>query len=151
VCGDHLTLTRLGCLSCGTELSGSFETCVYCALSAEDRELLGVFLASRGNMKDLERHLGVSYPTARARFDALLGRLGLQPVTAGAAEDAAGADHRCGGASPSSGAAEEARLAVLQRLARGDLDVDQAEVALNATPGSRPRPGRDADRGGGEH
>ena len=77
VCGDALVLTRLSCDACGTELSGHFEACEFCAVSPDDRGLLRVFLASRGNMKELERHLGVSYPTARSRFDALLARLGI--------------------------------------------------------------------------
>src|SRR5438876_5521802 len=77
VCGNELMLTRLGCQSCGTELSGLFQPCEFCGLSEEDRDLLRVFLASRGNMKEVERHLGVSYPTARTRFDGVLARLGL--------------------------------------------------------------------------
>ncbi|MBO0703668.1 MAG: DUF2089 domain-containing protein [Candidatus Dormibacteraeota bacterium] len=105
VCGERLALTRLTCHACGTELSGDFASCEFCALSAEDRETLRVFLQSRGNMKELERHLGVSYPTARARFDALLGKLGLAPVP-------------------------EVRprppLSLLGRLARGEIGVDQA-------------------------
>ena len=36
-----------------------------------------MFLASRGNLREVERHLGVSYPTARLRFDRLLDKLGL--------------------------------------------------------------------------
>jgi hypothetical protein len=105
VCSGELLLTRLGCEGCGTELSGSFEPCRFCSLDAADREMLAVFLASRGNMKDLERHLGVSYPTARARFDALLGRLGLGPPTA---------------------EPEAPELAVLDELAAGSIDVDEA-------------------------
>lgn len=76
VCSEHLALTRLSCDECGTELSGHFPTCEYCGLSSEDRETLRVFLASRGNMKEVERHLNVSYPTARARFDQILLKLG---------------------------------------------------------------------------
>ena len=106
VCGVGLEVTRLSCPDCATELSGSFESCEFCALGPEDRELLRVFLASRGNMKDLERHLGVSYPTARARFDGLLGRLGIDKApTAAPATD---------------------RLALLEELARGTIDVDEA-------------------------
>ena len=82
VCNERLALTRLTCPSCDTELSGGFATCEFCVLSNEDREVLRVFLASRGNMKDLERHLGVSYPTARARFDALLSKIGIDRMTA---------------------------------------------------------------------
>lgn len=61
-------------------------------------------------MKDLERHLGVSYPTARARFDSLLGRLGL-------------------GAERPTPANE--RLGALEALARGEIDVDEAERRLS--------------------
>jgi len=54
-----------------------FSTCEFCALNDADTEMLRVFLASRGNLREVERHLGVSYPTARLRFDKLLERLGL--------------------------------------------------------------------------
>ncbi len=109
VCGDRLSLTRLSCQSCGTELSGEFESCEFCSLSREDRQVLRVFLSSRGNMKELERHLGVSYPTARARFDALLGRLGLAPERPPAAP---------------------VRVELLEQLAKGEIDVDQAMQKL---------------------
>jgi hypothetical protein len=77
VCGDELITTRLGCRSCGTELAGEFGHCDFCALDERETELLRVFLASRGNLREVEKHLGVSYPTARARFTALLMKLGL--------------------------------------------------------------------------
>src|SRR5438046_9596543 len=80
VCSSRLALTRLSCPSCETELSGAFAQCEFCVLSDEERDVLRVFLASRGNMKELERHLCVSYPTARARFDALLPQLGIERV-----------------------------------------------------------------------
>jgi hypothetical protein len=104
VCGATLALTRLGCRSCGTELSGLFHTCEFCALGDEEREVLRVFLTSRGNMKELERHLGVSYPTARLRFDGLLAKLGLDRGTAPA----------------------RPRLEVLEDLAKGEIDVEEA-------------------------
>jgi hypothetical protein len=109
VCGDRLSLTRLSCQSCGTELSGEFESCEFCSLSPDDRQVLRVFLSSRGNMKDLERHLGVSYPTARARFDALLSRLGLGPER------------------PAPGP----RVDLLEQLAKGEINVDQALQKLD--------------------
>ncbi len=112
VCGDRLALTRLSCEDCGTELSGVFGACDFCALGDEDRQMLRVFLSSRGNMKDVERFLGVSYPTARSRFDALLGRLGINPAR----------DEE----PPVERTRDPARVEVLERLARGELDVDAA-------------------------
>lgn len=77
VCGGELITTRVGCRSCGSELAGEFAHCDFCALDERDTELLRVFLASRGNLREVEKHLGVSYPTARARFTRLLTKLGL--------------------------------------------------------------------------
>jgi hypothetical protein len=108
VCGERLALTRLGCPECETELSGMFEACEFCSLEADEREMLLVFLRSRGNMKELERHLGVSYPTARARFDRLLATLGI--------EDADEAPNR---------------LELLEALSRGEIDVGQALERLD--------------------
>lgn len=111
VCGEILALTRLSCDECGTELAGHFPTCEYCALPEDDRETLRVFLASRGNMKEVERHLGVSYPTARARFDMILGKVGIEPE----------------GETVEPVAEEEApSMDVLDALAKGDIDVDEA-------------------------
>jgi hypothetical protein len=111
VCGETLALTRLSCQACGTELSGDFQACEFCALSGDDRELLRVFLASRGNMKELQSFLKVSYPTARLRFDGLLAKLGLDK-----------------GAAPPPASGE--RVDILQALARGDIDLGEAERRL---------------------
>jgi len=105
VCSSRLAVTRLTCPSCDTELSGSFASCEFCVLTDEDREVLRVFLASRGNMKELERHLAVSYPTARARFDVLLTKLGIER----------------GPAAPSSN-----RVELMEQVARGEIDIDEA-------------------------
>lgn len=111
VCSSRLAVTRLTCPSCETELSGAFASCEFCVLTDEDREVLRVFLASRGNMKELERHLGVSYPTARARFDSLLSRLGIERASAPAAGN---------------------RLELMEQVARGEIDVDEALKRLDS-------------------
>jgi hypothetical protein len=77
VCGAQLAVIRLGCTSCGTELAGMFRPCEFCALNDKETEMLRVFLSSRGNLREVEKHLGVSYPTARLRFAELLKKLGL--------------------------------------------------------------------------
>jgi hypothetical protein len=110
VCDERLALTRLSCPACDTELSGGFATCEFCVLSNDDRDVLRVFLASRGNMKELERHLGVSYPTARARFDALLSKIGIERPAA---------------PSPT-------RVELMEQVARGEIDIDEALKRLEA-------------------
>jgi len=112
VCSHKLALTRLSCPSCSTELSGAFEACEFCVLTNEDRDVLRVFLASRGNMKDLERHLGVSYPTARARFDALLGKLGIEKQ----------------GSQPALSSME-----LMEQVASGEIDVNEALSRLESS------------------
>jgi hypothetical protein len=141
-------VTQLGCPNCGTGLTGSFESCEFCGLDQADRDLLRVFLASRGNMKELERHLGVSYPTARARFEDLLRKLGLSsgaatPAASAASAASAGSTASTGPATASSAsarAAADARLEVLRAVAAGDVDVDRARDAL-AGPGPGPGAG----------
>jgi len=97
VCSSRLALTRLSCPSCETELSGAFAQCEFCVLTDEDREVLRVFLAS------------VSYPTARARFDALLGKLGIERAPASPAQS---------------------RIELMEQVARGEIDVDEAMKRL---------------------
>ena len=86
VCSGVVHTTRVGCPSCGSELAGEFTNCDFCALDDAELATLKVFLASRGNLREVEKHLGVSYPTARTRFTELLVKLGLsgepeQPLT----------------------------------------------------------------------
>src|SRR5260370_10652541 len=111
VCNQRLALTRLTCPACDTELSGGFSTCEVCVLTNDDREVLRVFLSSRGNMKELGRHLGVSYPTARARFDALLGKIGIDRPAA---------------------APTPTRGELMQTYARGDIDIEEALKRLES-------------------
>jgi hypothetical protein len=109
VCNHRLATTRLTCPECSTELSGAFTSCEFCVLTDDDRDLLRVFLASRGNMKELERHLAVSYPTARARFDALLAKIGI--------------DRAPSAPSPT-------RVELMEQVARGEIDIDEALTRL---------------------
>lgn len=127
VCSSRLLITQLGCPRCGTGLTGSFRPCEFCGLDDADRDLLRVFLSSRGNMKELERHLGVSYPTARARFEDLLRKLDLAPGQPAAAPAPLEAHLEAQlGTRPG----EDPRLATLRAVASGDLDVDSARDSL---------------------
>lgn len=78
VCEGKLKITRLSCGECGTEISGNFEISRFGCLNEENMKFLKVFLSSRGNLKEVEKQMGISYPTIRNRLDELLGALGLE-------------------------------------------------------------------------
>ena len=50
----------------------------FALLPKEHLDFLRLFVKTRGNLKEVERILGVSYPTVRARLDALLKALGYE-------------------------------------------------------------------------
>ena len=125
VCGHGLALTRLGCTACGTEIGGVFRACEFCALDAAELATLRVFLASRGNLREVERHLGVSYPTARLRFTQILAKLGLADEPDDSATDAVGATRDATAA-----AVTPSREQILAEVASGALTPDEAQTLL---------------------
>ena len=129
VCEGELAITRLHCRSCGTALEGEFGVGRFGRLSREQMALLESFLRSRGNLKEMERELGISYPTVRGRVEALVRALGL-----GDGDQAAEAHQPLSDESPApaSDASAPARRAILERLARRELSADEAAEALRA-------------------
>ncbi|MBB1511897.1 DUF2089 domain-containing protein [Tessaracoccus sp. MC1627] len=121
VCGEALITIRKGCLQCGTEIAGEFAGCDFCALSEADLGLLRVFLGSRGNLREVEKHLQVSYPTARARLDAVLAKLGLTPTDEAPTSEASPSE-----APPSASAQDQ----ILARVAGGELSAEVAAQLL---------------------
>lgn len=77
VCSHDLEVTRLQCTSCGTAVEGHFELSRVNRLDPEQQAFLELFLKARGNLKDVERELGLSYPTVRNRLEAVLAALGF--------------------------------------------------------------------------
>jgi hypothetical protein len=121
VCSSELSITRLQCRGCGTAIEGDFNVGRFGRLSREQLALLESFLRARGNAKELERELKVSYPTVRARIEALVKALGLADGTVGEdGEDGLGR----------SADSAELRRDVLERLARHEITADEAAVLL---------------------
>ncbi len=138
ICGGELAVTRLHCRSCATTLEGDFNVGRFARLSREQFALLESFLRSKGNLKEMERELGISYPTVRARVEALLRALGLDDDTAVDDEPAEPAPLDAAG--PAGAAAKAldlaaARREVLERLARHEIDAASAAAELRAMGG----------------
>ena len=72
VCGSGLKISTLTCENCSSQIGGSFTPCKYCALNDKHKLFLETFLKSRGNIKEVERALSISYPTVKNLLDDLL-------------------------------------------------------------------------------
>jgi len=120
VCSSELSVTRLHCDSCGTTLEGEFSVGRFGRLNREQLLLLESFLRSRGNLRDMERELGISYPTVRSRVEALVRALGFGPRDGDAS--AAEVDVDAGDAA----ADKLSRQEILEKLARHEIAADEA-------------------------
>lgn len=138
VCSGELAVTRLHCRSCGTTLEGEFSVGRFGRLTREQLLLLESFLRSRGNLRDMERELSISYPTVRSRVEALVRALGFGPRADSdeAAEDAAAAEASASAGAASAAAAATdvaaARQDILERLGRHEISADDAAVAIRS-------------------
>lgn len=107
VCRSRMTVSELKCEDCGVAVRGRFEVPALCQLPRELYDFLYVFVRNRGVIREVERELGLSYPTVRARLDAVLAALG---------ENAA--------------APAVDREEIIARLERGELGAEEAERLL---------------------
>jgi hypothetical protein len=127
VCSNELAVTRLHCRSCGTTLEGDFSVGRFGRLNRDQVLLLESFLRSRGNLRDMERELGISYPTVRSRVEALIRALGFGPRADGDAAGETGEDAAADGTgSPAT------RQEILERLARHEIGAEAAAAAIRA-------------------
>ncbi len=108
VTGETLEVTRLRGPTSGVVIEGEFLPNEFALLDGEALEYLRLFVKVRGNLKEVERMLGVSYPTVRARFDAMVRALGYE-----VADESA-----------------DARGDVLAALERGEIGAEEATRRL---------------------
>lgn len=118
VCSGELTVTRLHCAHCDTVVEGSFEATKFARLSEEQLEFVAIFLKSRGNIKEVERELSISYPTVRGRLEAVLQTLGYRVDPAAVDEVTQAKQAR--------------RKEVLDQLNRGEITPEEAVQALKS-------------------
>ena len=113
VTGEPLEVTRLECPTSGVAIEGRFTPNEFVMLSPENLEFMRLFMRVRGNLKEVERILGVSYPTVRSRFDGLLRSLGYESP-------------------PETQEVREERTDVLGMLERGEIGAEEAAKRLRA-------------------
>lgn len=76
VCNHSLHVTKLECASCHTIIENDFTLSKFAAFSDEQMHFVEVFLVSRGNIKEVEKELGISYPTVRGKLNEIIALLG---------------------------------------------------------------------------
>jgi hypothetical protein len=113
VCGDQMAVTRLHCRSCDTTIEGHFDTGRLGRLDREQIEFVETFLRCEGKLNRMERELGLSYPTLRARLTDVIARMGY-PV---GVESTAG---------------EVDRHRILDQLAAGEISSEEAMRRLES-------------------
>ncbi|MEW6687009.1 MAG: DUF2089 domain-containing protein [Candidatus Edwardsbacteria bacterium] len=80
ICGKKLQISQLHCRSCQTTISGQFALPKLLSLTTEQLNFILVFVKCRGNIKEVEKELGISYPTVRNRLDEIISALGFSPA-----------------------------------------------------------------------
>ena len=135
VCQGELMISRLHCRSCGTALEGEFGVGRFGRLSREQLALLESFHRSRGNLKEMERELGISDPTVRSRDDALVRALGRADGEGDAPVEAEPFEPEASPALPPADPAADERRVILERLARRELSAEAAAEQLRALGG----------------
>jgi hypothetical protein len=129
VCASELSVTRLHCRACGTTLEGDFSVGRFGRLSREQTAILESFLRARGNLRDMERELGISYPTVRSRVEALVRALGFGPRDGDETTDVvdAAVDLAAVAGDIAAGRAE-----ILAKLSKHEISAEDAATAIRA-------------------
>lgn len=109
ICNGPVEITEISCGSCKSTIKGHFKPCRFCGLSKEHKDFAEIFIKNRGNIKEIEKELGVSYPTVKGKLDSLINALGYknqseEPVN---------------------------KKEILERLYRGEITSEEAVKLLN--------------------
>ncbi len=78
ICGQALTVTSLFCKECNLTISSDFELDGFFKLTNEQLLFVKTFIRNRGNIKEVEKELGISYPTVRNKLDEIIEALGYK-------------------------------------------------------------------------
>ena len=115
VCSGKLKAVKLKCDKCNTVIENSFEFSKYEYLDEEYLNFIEVFLKCRGNIKDVEKELGISYPTVRGKLDAVIRSLGFEVNTKEAAVEAGEREAKAA-----------AKNDILEKLSNGEITAKEA-------------------------
>jgi hypothetical protein len=102
-CHGDFVVKEVECQGCKTEMRGTFKTNRFHLFGAEDLFFIEIFLKNEGNIKLVEKDLGISYPTVKNRLKQIIKTLGYQQENQ-----------------------SSERIKILNELSDGKIDVDTA-------------------------
>ena len=112
-CSQDLVVTRLTCPNCSTEVSGTYQPDFFARLSPNDFDFVVLFIKTKGNIKEVERELGISYWTIRSKLNEIVAQLSQEETPRQEVESAA-----------------SRRQEILEQLNRGMISVSEAAALL---------------------
>jgi len=77
-CGGNLYVSEFKCPDCDTAVRGEFHLSPLGNLSDGHYDFIRTFVLSRGNIKEVESRMGISYPTVRNKLDEVIRALSEQ-------------------------------------------------------------------------
>lgn len=125
-CGGQIVITECKCANCRLEMRGEFGLGPFNRLSDDQLTFVQVFLRTRGNLSEVEKVLGVSYPTIRNKLDEVNDTLNRADGAGAASVPSETTNALETAATP----ADEDRRAILLQVAAGKLSAAEAATKL---------------------
>jgi hypothetical protein len=127
-CGGHIIVTECKCTRCQLQMRGEFLPGRFSTLSEDQLTFIRVFLKARGNLTEMERILGISYPTIRNKLEEVNNTLETL-------EDSTPPSDLNSAAVAINNSEEESRKNILQKVADGHFSAAEALEKLRALGG----------------
>jgi hypothetical protein len=130
-CGGPIVVTECRCNNCQLVMRGEFQPGQFSVLTDDQLTFTRQFLRVRGNLTELEKVLGVSYPSIRNKLDEInlvLDRSEAAVSTRQTAVEAVGS---------ATDPAEQQRQAILKQVAAGELSASDGVQRLRALQGGK--------------
>ena len=74
-CSQNMHVSEMGCSECEIHVRGTFATERLSRLPTEHQRFIEMFVLAAGNLKEIAKQTGVSYPTIRGRLNKVIEEL----------------------------------------------------------------------------
>ncbi len=107
VCNRSFLIKELNCRECDIKIHGNFELNEFSRMSETQLEFIKVFLCAQGNIKEVERTLGISYPTVKNRLGEIIQIINPESINT------------------------LKQVSILERIEKGEISVEEALELMN--------------------